>query len=47
MTAEIDAIAAVADETILPRLAPPEVEGLEQVSVKRVSLGLLGKGTGP
>ena len=37
----------VADETILPPLAPPEVDGLEQVSVKRVSLGLLARALAP
>src|SRR5664280_2385594 len=47
MTAEMDAIAAAADETVLPRLAPPEVEGLEQVAVKRVSLGLLARALAP
>ncbi len=44
---KIDAIKTVADETILPPLAPPDVEGLEQVSVKRVSLGLLARALAP
>ena len=47
MTAEMDAIAAAANEAVLPRLTPPEVEGLEQVAVKRVSLGLLARALAP
>ena len=43
----VDAIATVADETILPPLAPPDVHGIEQVAVKRVSLGLLARALAP
>ena len=46
-TTGINALESVADETILPRLAPPAVEGLEQVSVKRMSLGLLARALAP
>ena len=35
------------EETALPHLLPPGVEGLEQVEIKRVSLSLLARALAP